>query len=131
VVRCWGTQYFGELGNGTISEDAAWLPTNVIGIDNAIAVSAGTYDTCVVTKTGAVKCWGRNNSGELGDGTTLPRATPVDVSGLSSGVRGVSIAGGHACAQLATGGVKCWGSGILGDGSNAKLSPPVDVVGIP
>jgi alpha-tubulin suppressor-like RCC1 family protein len=131
AVRCWGSQYFGELGNGTISEDAASLPTTVIGIDDAIAVSAGTYDTCVVTKMGAVKCWGRNTSGELGDGTTLARATPVDVIGLNSGVVGVSIAGGHACAQLATGGVKCWGSGILGDGSNAKLSLPVDVVGIP
>lgn len=103
--------------------------------DWAIAsIAGGQSSTCTLLNSSAVKCWGFNEQGQLGDGTTaLFRATPVTVSGLSSGVRTISNRYDHACAIVVTGTVKCWGwnaSGQLGDNTTTSSNTPVTVSGL-
>lgn len=80
VVKCWGSNYEGELGDGTTSDST--VPVTVSGVHNAIAITADVDHTCALLSGGVVECWGDNLFGELGDGTTKNSAVPVTVQGL-------------------------------------------------
>ena len=95
-------------------------------------VSVSTYNSCVVTSGGTVKCWGGNSAGQIGDGTNTQRALPTAVSGLS-GVKAVAIGNLFACALTSAGSVQCWGEnsvGQLGNGSTVDSNVPVQVQGL-
>lgn len=131
-VKCWGSNQFWQLGDGTQVNRST--PVDVVGLSSGvISVNSGVYHTCALTSSGGVKCWGLNNSGQLGDGTVTNRSVPVNVIGLSSGVKAVSVGMYHSCALTNSGVVKCWGqnaSGQLGDGTITTRVNPVDVVGL-
>jgi len=136
-VKCWGYNVFGQLGDGTTTGPFEGKPTpvDVLGLGSGVAaIAAGYGHTCALTTAGGVKCWGNNDTGQLGDGSTVQRLTPVEVVGLGSGVAAIVGGGSHTCALTTAGGVKCWGmdlDGQLGDGgTNWKKSTPVDVVGL-
>jgi alpha-tubulin suppressor-like RCC1 family protein len=134
VVQCWGSNEFGQLGsNGTMSNQVQiQSPMNVLGLTNATAVSAGGGHTCALLSGGSLACWGKNSSGQLGNGGSLNRATPLQVGGVSSAVS-LSSGSSHTCAVLANGTVQCWGnngSGRLGDGTGTNRLVPTSVSGI-
>jgi alpha-tubulin suppressor-like RCC1 family protein len=113
-VVCWGHNRHGALGDG--SEVDSSVPVTVSGISNAVSVAAGYKDqgACALLATGAVRCWGINSYGQLGNGRRGPASlVPVRVKGLSGAV---SVSGGmeHSCAVVRSGRVFCWGHGLLG-----------------
>jgi alpha-tubulin suppressor-like RCC1 family protein len=128
ALLCWGVR------NGTSAISTA-TPVTVTGLGSGVAaVSAGGDHVCALTTAGGVKCWGTGVYGGLGNGGTTSSATPVDVSGLSSGVVAISSGARHTCALLAGGAVRCWGYnayGQTGDGTTANSLIPVDVQGLP
>jgi hypothetical protein len=93
-------------------------------------IAVGPRHSCALTRSGGVKCWGDNSSGQLGNGTTTSSPTPVDVTGLGSGVEAVAVGWRHACALVTGGTVKCWGT-MGTDGAAVMHSTPVDVLGLP
>lgn len=129
-VWCWGQNNYGQLGDGSSINRLA--PTKVVGLSSLVQeVASGSTNTCALTNESAVFCWGDNAVGQLGDGTTIPRSSPVAALNLSNGVRGIGAGDRFSCALLTAGGVKCWGLNIygqIGDGTRTVRSTPVTVL---
>ncbi|MFY9489080.1 MAG: hypothetical protein WAP35_10370 [Solirubrobacterales bacterium] len=132
-AKCWGYNAYGGIGDGTTSNRSA--PVSVTGLESGVQdVSVGYYHSCALTTAGGVKCWGYGFQGQLGNGGYSNATTPVDVSGLTSGVESISSGAYHTCAVTTGGGVKCWGHaafGQVGDGVAGSVRyTPADVVGL-
>jgi alpha-tubulin suppressor-like RCC1 family protein len=130
-IACWGNNYFGQLGNGMTTEiDGA--PVEVSGITNATQITAGDYHTCALLANGHTDCWGYNEFGQLGNGTTTNTDTPVEVSGITNATQ-VAAGSSYTCALLSTDHIECWGEnggGELGNGTTTNTDTPVEVSGI-
>lgn len=125
IVKCWGYNGYGQLGNGTQVDSN--IPVSVSGLTGITAISTGNANSCAIVNTGELKCWGDNGYGQLGNGTTISSKVPVLVTGLSN-VKTVTVGGGHVCVLTNTGEVKCWGYNMykqLGNGTTVNSNLPV------
>src|SRR4051812_25671968 len=97
-----------------------------------IDVTAGDYHACVLLQNGGVRCFGRNNESQLGEGSVIDSSLPISPSGMTQAA-GVTTGGFHSCAVLSDHTVKCWGQnevGQVGDGTTSGARTPVTVSGI-
>ena len=134
-VRCWGFGTDGQLGyasTGTIGDDetpGSVGPVNLGAGRTAKAVSSGDSHTCALLDDGSVRCWGFGAEGRLGYGNTASIGDdepPGSVGPVKLGApaTAISAGGGHTCAILADGSVRCWGfgsSGQLGYGNTSNV----------
>lgn len=130
---CWGSNAFGELGDGTT--ETRTRPVAVSRLGNGVqALSVGFRHVCAVNRLGRAFCWGSGGSGRLGDGTTETRTrpTPVDTGTPGFNLRNIAtVAAGetHSCAINANGRTFCWGGPLLlgtGDSGDSLVPVPVD-----
>jgi len=139
VIHCWGSNQFGQLGRSGAPDTCGSLPcakspVAVTGSFSWSRVSAGMHHTCAITTTGELYCWGLNNFGQLGDGTTTNSPSPQRVV-ASELFTAVSAGATHTCAVAGSGRVYCWGrnnAGQLGNGSTTDSPVAISVnSGIP
>ena len=150
TVRCWGSNYEGQLGIGSapadplnttpdcdtqVSNSCRSLPVIVSLGDTATDVSAGGAETCALLNGGALQCWGYNGVGQIGNGTTdtypWSAPSPQDVVGFNLNTDEVS-AGDTSCAVVANDGF-CWGANQwaqIGDGTTNDANTPQPISGL-
>jgi len=132
IAKCWGNNTYGVLGDGTTTSRRT--PTDVIGLgSNVASISAGNNHTCALDAARRLLCWGYNSDGQLGDGSTENRLTPVFTNGLDPGVLSMSTGSNRSCAVSGDGLMHCWGnnaSGQIGDGTTTDRTSPAQVIGI-
>lgn len=140
-VACWGSDSEGQLGRGS---PAAERPrpgrparpvkplVPVKGLKDVVEVAAGGEHACARLGDGTVTCWGRNHHGQLGDGTTKAKTSPVPVKGLAA-VTQLALGAAYGCALHRDRKVSCWGRGAareLGDPVGADHAEPFEVPGL-
>ncbi len=137
AVWCWGLNATGQLGNATIINSN--VPVAVSGLDGvanvATQVSAGAGHTCAVLSTGAINCWGSNETAQLGDNSTTNSNVPIATSRIDGvTLRATQVSAGylHTCAVLQSSAAMCWGrntSGQLGiNAATVQVNTPASVV---
>jgi len=135
---CWGDNYRGDLGNGSTAGSAAATPVDASGVlagKTLTKITAGDSHTCALDSGGAAYCWGQNDNGQLGDGSTAAFSSvpvAVDAGGVLAGkaLTQLTVGNEYTCALDSGGAAYCWGSnpsGNLGDGSTSDSSVPVAV----
>ncbi len=129
---CWGDNVTGHLGSGD-TFNRSFQPVRVASPVSFTTVVAGYYQSCALADSGRMYCWGRNDQGQIGDGTNQNRFTPVAVAG---DLRFRALGGGDAfmCGITTDGSTWCWGSnrtGELGEPTLPSQTAPVEVEGLP
>ena len=143
TLAAWGYNNYGQLGDGTLINRLVPAAVNRVSGTSALfgktvaAISAGGEHNLVLCSDGMIAAWGRNNHGQLGDGSTTDRLVPVAVntaSGISAlfgkGVVAIAAGWGHNLALCSDGSLTAWGSndnGALGDNTWTDRFVPVAV----
>jgi alpha-tubulin suppressor-like RCC1 family protein/Ca2+-binding RTX toxin-like protein len=125
TVWTWGLNEYGQLGNGTTTDNQ--LPTQISTLTGIVALATGENHSLVLKSDGTVWAWGLNDYGQLGDGTTTTRLTPVGISGLIN-VTALAAGASHSLLIKSDETVWAWGrndNGQLGNGTTTSSTIPV------
>jgi alpha-tubulin suppressor-like RCC1 family protein len=127
---CWGeNDNNGVLGTGSLTSARALSPAFVNTTLTFTALTAGRYHTCGLIADGSAYCWGRNDFGQLGDGSNVSRPSPTAVA-LGLKFSKISAMGDQTCAITSAGKAYCWGyggQGGLGNGGRSNFNTPSPV----
>lgn len=130
ALKCWGSNNSGQVGDGTTTDKLS--PANIDSGTTYSKVILGIGDhNCGITNSGKLKCWGRNNYGQLGDGTTTNKLVPTLIDSSTNYID-VDVGSTSTCGITSAGVLKCWGDnsgGILGDGTYTNRLNPVIIDG--
>lgn len=131
TLECWGMNDHWQLGtehkddpsdpmnqNPSVHQTVKLAPA---ASTPPLAMAAGLAHQCLLTPAGTVQCWGANDLGQLGDGTSKQRAEPAEVSGVTEALA-IAAGANHTCALTKDGTVWCWGDGSLGQLGDGKVS---------
>jgi alpha-tubulin suppressor-like RCC1 family protein len=135
TVRCWGANNVGQLGDGTVAQRVRPVVVKAnatTALKGVAAIAAGGASTCALLANGAVRCWGLNTSGQLGNNSVASSKFPVQVVGID-GVKAkataITVGANFACARINNGTVRCWGNNASGQlGNNTVTTSRVPVV---
>jgi alpha-tubulin suppressor-like RCC1 family protein/fibronectin type 3 domain-containing protein len=125
TLWAWGAGSFGQIGNGTNSYITS-TPVQVSGLNNVSAVSAGACYAVALLSDGTLRAWGRNDYGQIGDGTTVDKNIPTLVTGLDN-ICAIGCGYFHTLAYKNDGSLFSWGensAGQLGNGTNTRGLTP-------
>ena len=130
-LKCWGLNGYGQLGDSSNSNKNTPTPVDLGSNRKAYAIASGNNHTCAILDDHSLKCWGYNTFGQLGDGSTDNKNTPVAINlGEGRSARAIISKDNHTCAILDDHTLKCWGKNShsqLGDGNTNDLSTPTAV----
>lgn len=144
-VRCWGQNTFGQLGQGTSENlgdnEAISTIAPLVFDEKVVQLAGGGFHTCALFESGNVRCWGRNDFGQLGYGDSLHRGideTAPSLPFVDIGTQALAVYAGtiHTCAITSEREIKCWGgnaNGELGLGTTAPIgltNTPADFTAI-
>ena len=142
TISCWGSNDWGQLGDGNSGEDDgndrryifSSAPVEVVGITDAISIAAGGGHSCALRRTGTISCWGDNYWGQLGNGRNWENydfidgaleLEPIEVTGITDAIAFTTVgsgsaSSGHSCALHQDGTISCWGSNRYGELGNGQ-----------
>ena len=127
-LKCWGNNEYGQLGDGTTKYHAS--PIDIDFGDGLFAklIELGNYHSCAILNDNGLKCWGRNDSGQVGDGSRTNQKNPIPVNvGNNEHAIQMSLSFQHSCVITNEHNLKCWGSnqyGQIGDLSIERFMTP-------
>lgn len=136
-VKCWGYNAYGQLGyeSSSVNNNGLLVPSSVgfVEVGGPVQkVIAGENHTCALLKTGGVRCWGRNDLGQLGNGTWQHFSDTevwdgdgqaVNFNDVNLQVVDIAAGANHNCAVVGGGGVRCWGQGVNGKTGYGDQNP--------
>jgi alpha-tubulin suppressor-like RCC1 family protein len=116
LVRCWGTNISGQLGDGTTTNRSVPTDISLAGVE-IVDVSVGDSTSCALTSTGQVYCWGRNDDGQYGNNSTTNSSVPLLAAGGQT-FKKIAVGKGFVCGIRTDDQISCWGSDSLGQLAN-------------
>ena len=126
---CWGENMKGQLGNNSTANSSVPVKVDTSGVlagKTIKQISTGHYHTCAVASDDKMYCWGENNNGELGNGSTVDSRVPVAVNmtGVLAGktIKQMSVGTYNTCVIASDDKVYCWGSNAYGQVGNNSLT---------